>query len=64
MPYLDRKVQTVLYAGNSEIEAIREMILKGKSLGGDRVALVGDALNLGENWDGNDMIRTLSRVIG
>lgn len=64
LPYLDRKVQTVLYAGNSEIEAIREMILKGKSLGGDRVALVGDALNLGENWDGNDMIRTLSRVIG
>ena len=64
LPYLNRKVQTVLYMGNSETEAIRRMILKGTTLGGDRVAAVGDALNLGENWDGNDMIRTLSRVIG
>ena len=64
LPYLNRKVQTVLYMGSSETEAIRRMILKGRTLGGDRVAAVGDALNLGENWDGNDMIRTLSRVIG
>lgn len=64
LPFLDRKVQTVVYAGNSRIEEIRGMLLKGKACGGDRVVAVGDALNLGPSWDGNDMIRSLSRVIG
>lgn len=64
LPFLDRKIQTVVYAGNSRIEEIRQMLLKGKACGGDRVVAVGDALNLGQSWDGNDMIRSLSRVIG
>ncbi len=64
LPYLNRKVQTVLYSGNCDIQEVRKMILNGRALGGDRVSLMGDALNLGESWDGNDMIRTLSRMIG
>ncbi len=64
LPYLNRRVQTVIYGGSSPLEHIRKMILEGKALGGDRVAAIGDALNLQESWDGKDMIRTLSRVIG
>ena len=62
--YLTRKIQTIIYAGNTELKEIRQMIRNGNTLGGDRVVSPGEALLLAENWDGNDMIRTLSRVIG
>ena len=64
LPYLTRKIQTVIYAGSTETGEIRQMIRNGNTLGGDRVVSPGEALQLAADWDGNDMLRTLSRVIG
>lgn len=63
LPHLSRKIQTIVYAG-TDAEAVRTMILDNPVCGCDRVVSPGEALNLQAAWDGIDVVRALSRVIG
>ena len=60
--YLNRKVQTILYAGVKP-EQIRDVICKTGAKGGDRIVPVGQALQLSYIWDGKNVLHQLSRII-
>lgn len=60
MPWIGRKVQTIVCAG-IDPEEIRNEIIRTGVRGGDRIVQVGQALTMGLVWDGKDMIRNLSR---
>ena len=54
--------QTLTYFGVSPLEIVEEL-KKGKIDGIDRVVPIGSAFEIDTVWDGNDLIRTLSRII-
>lgn len=57
------KCQTISYIGNIEKE-IREMLLKAGVNGVDRIVPTGKTMDFTLNWDGYDLIRSMSRIIG
>lgn len=59
---LNRKIQTVVYAG-IEPQKLADAIIESGQKGGDRLVPVGQALNLHWRWDGKNLIHGLSRVI-
>ena len=61
-PYIDEKVQSLLYYGIDRDELKRFVISNGL-LGVDRIVPFGKALDIGVFWDGYDIIGQLSRRI-
>lgn len=61
--YVNGRFQTVTYFG-VDPDAVRHLVVERRLRGIDRVVPVGRALEIGLIWDGFDLIRTLSRVVG
>lgn len=59
---IDRKYQTLAYYGIS-IDELNEFIKYEKPKGIDRIVPIGKTSDFSLNWDGIDLIKTLSRVI-
>ena len=61
--YASAKLQTVTYYG-IDFKNIKNFIIKNKIKGIDRIVPIGRAFDLTPEWDGVDIISTLSRTIG
>jgi hypothetical protein len=59
---INRKYQTLAYYGISK-EELNEFIKYEKPKGIDRIVPIGKTSDFSLNWDGIDLIKTLSRVI-
>lgn len=62
LPVITRKYQTLSYAGLSG-EALRKLLIQARSLGIDRIVPIGRTLEFSLEWDGHDLIRSMSRII-
>jgi len=60
--YVSEKLQTLTYYG-VKFDEIKKFIVKNKLKGIDRIVPVGRAFDLTPEWDGVDIIATLSRTI-
>ena len=61
--YTSEKLQTVTYFGTN-FRSIKKFIIENKIKGIDRIVPIGRAFDLTSEWDGVDIISTLSRTIG
>ena len=61
--YTSEKLQTVTYYG-TDFDKVKKFIIKNQIKGIDRVVPIGRAFDLTPEWDGIDIISTLSRTIG
>ncbi len=61
--FITEKSQTMIYYGVEKNE-LNDFIKKNNLKGVDRIVPFGNALDIGVIWDGYDIIRSLSRVIG
>ena len=61
--YTSEKLQTITYYGTN-FKTIKKFIIKNKIKGIDRIVPIGRAFDLTPEWDGVDIISTLSRTIG
>ena len=61
--YTSERLQTVTYYGTN-FKSIKKFIIKNKIKGIDRIVPIGRAFDLTPEWDGVDIISTLSRTIG
>jgi hypothetical protein len=61
-PYINERFQTVTYFGFTP-ETIKEIVLRHRLRGIDRIVPVGSALDIGLVWDGYDLVNMLSREI-
>lgn len=61
--YVSEKLQTVTYFGLT-FNQIKNFIIKNNVKGIDRVIPVGRAFDMTTEWDGVDIVSTLSRTIG
>jgi hypothetical protein len=62
VPLVSRRFQTLSYLGFDPL-ALQLLIVENGLLGIDRIVKIGRTLDFELNWDGYDLIRTLSRVI-
>jgi hypothetical protein len=62
VPYINTKYQTITYFG-LDSENIKDMILKYRLRGIDRIVPIGAALDIGLTWDGYNLIDMLSREV-
>ena len=60
--YISKKCQTMSYFG-FEKNVLKSFVLNNNLRGVDRIVPIGNALDIDFNWDGYDLIKTLSRVI-
>ncbi len=60
--YVSEKLQTITYHG-TKFDVLKKFIIKNKLKGIDRIVPVGRAFDLTPEWDGVDIIATLSRTI-
>ena len=60
--YISKKCQTMSYFG-FEKKDLKKFVLNNNLKGVDRIVPIGNALDIDFNWDGYDLIKTLSRVI-
>ncbi len=60
--FLDSRVQTVGYFG-MDAAAIRDAVVSLHLTGADRIVPIGSAMDIDSDWDGFDLIRTMSRRI-
>ena len=61
-PFINSKFQTLTYFGFSK-DQLKDFIFNTKPSGIDRLVPIGAALEIGQIWDGYDLIRSLSRII-
>lgn len=61
-PYIDSKVQTLLYYGIDK-NRLLSFVLDNHLQGIDRIVPFGKALDIGVYWDGYDIISQLSRIV-
>ncbi len=61
--YTSEKLQTITYYG-TDFKIIKKFIVNNKIKGIDRIVPIGRAFDLTPEWDGVDIISTLSRTIG
>jgi hypothetical protein len=59
---ITRKFQTLTYYGLDPVDTAELLISKG-ALGIDRLVPIGQSMDFELNWDGYDLINTLSRVV-
>lgn len=62
LPIVSRRYQTLSYAG-LEKEALQALVTQGRALGIDRIVPIGRTLEFSLQWDGYDLVRTLSRLV-
>ena len=60
--YISKKCQTVTYFG-FESNELKSFLLKSNLFGIDRMVPIGKGLDIGPQWDGHDILGSLSRVI-
>ena len=60
--YVSEKLQTLTYYG-VKFDEIKKFIIENKLKGIDRIVPIGRAFDLTPEWDGVDIIATLSRTI-
>lgn len=63
VPCIDKTVQSCMYYG-IERDDILNMIVENHLMGIDRIVEFGKSLDIGVVWDGYDLPREMSRVIG
>ena len=61
-PYIDSKVQTLLYYGMDKNKLL-SFVLDNHLQGIDRIVPFGKALDIGVYWDGYDIVSQLSRIV-
>ncbi len=59
-PYIDQRVQTLVYYGIDRQELL-EFVIKNRLLGIDRIVPFGSSLEMDVYWDGYDILGQLSR---
>ena len=59
---ISNKYQTLTYFGLNK-SSLKNFVIDNKLNGIDRIVPIGQALNISLNWDGFDIISTLSRII-
>ena len=62
LPIVSRRYQTLSYAGLDKA-ALQALVTGGRALGIDRIVPVGRTLEFLLQWDGYDLVRTLSRLV-
>lgn len=62
LPIVNRRYQTLSYAGLDKA-ALQTLVTRGRALGIDRIVPVGRTLEFSLQWDGYDLVRTLSRLV-
>lgn len=62
LPIISRRHQTLSYAGLDKA-SLQELVMHGRALGIDRIVPVGRTLEFSLQWDGYDLVRTLSRLV-
>ena len=60
--FIDPKIQTLSYFGFDK-NKLKKIFIEKRFRGIDRIVPFGKALEFSENWDGHDIINTLSRNI-
>lgn len=60
--YVTEKFQTITWFGLNP-EEIREVVIKYRLTGIDRITPIGRAMDIGVIWDGYDLVRMLSRLV-
>jgi hypothetical protein len=61
-PWVDSRFQTLTYFG-LDVPLLRSFLVRHRLRGIDRVVPVGKALDMGMQWDGYDLVSSLSRWI-
>ncbi len=61
--YASERLQTITYYGTN-FKSVKNFIIKNKIKGIDRIIPIGRAFDINPEWDGIDIISTLSRTIG
>lgn len=59
---VSRRYQTLSYAGLDKA-SLQNLVTRGRALGIDRIVPIGRTLEFALEWDGYDLIRTLSRLV-
>jgi len=59
---VSRRFQTLSYAGLDKA-TLHKLVILGRALGIDRIVPIGRTLEFKLQWDGYDLVRTLSRLI-
>jgi len=59
---VSRRYQTLSYFGFAKA-SLRNLVTRGRALGIDRIVPIGRTLEFSLNWDGYDLLRSLSRVV-
>jgi hypothetical protein len=62
LPIVSRRYQTLSYAGLDK-SVLQELVMRGRVLGIDRIVPMGQTLQFSLQWDGYDLVRTLSRFV-
>lgn len=60
---INEKYQTITYFGIDEKELLND-IIKNEITGIDRIVPIGKAMDIDVIWDGHDLVKELSRIIG
>ena len=61
--FSSNKLQTITYYGFN-FNDLKQTVVKNKIKGIDRIVPIGRAFDLTPEWDGIDIVLTLSRIIG
>lgn len=62
LPIVSRRYQTLSYTGLDKA-ALQALVTRGRALGIDRIVPIGRTLEFSLQWDGYDLVRTLSRLV-
>ena len=62
LPIVSRRYQTLSYAGLDKA-VLQALVIQGRALGIDRIVPIGRTLEFSLQWDGYDLVRTLSRLV-
>lgn len=62
LPIVSRRYQTLSYAGLDKT-ALHDLVIKGRPVGIDRIVPIGRTLDFSLEWDGYNLVHTLSRLI-
>lgn len=62
LPIVSRRYQTLSYVGLNKT-ILRDLVIKGRAVGIDRIVPVGRTLDFSLEWDGYNLVHTLSRLV-
>ena len=62
LPIVSRRYQTLSYVGLDKT-VLQDLVIKGRAVGIDRIVPVGRTLDFSLEWDGYNLVHTLSRLV-